>query len=367
MQKNFKMNKAGVSLIAVLLFMLIATIAATATWKWITSEGFSSTSRMLKREAYQSSIAGIENARSWMTYHANDVGALIKQYIDGGKAPINLDAQLKPLQRAGQNYHVWLTGVNVEGSTYKLKVYSSGNARGSAKHNEVAIFNVDGLYRINIPEEHIHRAIDFDYNYFGGTTTNHGDIFARSMLVNGDLLDGNPASIDSNLVVTGNFKVSGNSIAVNGTACIGGNLDADNGLVGNNFYVEGNLQNLKIRALTANRNGTTIDLGDRIYGNLFVNGNITAANGDQVIDGNLTLKGTWTTNMSGYNAGVRGNLCVESDGQIYFPNLDREFRASGNVWMESNLPIWTGNDNFQKNRAGGKRQRCLCEIWTSWK
>ena len=348
MQKNFKMNKAGVSLIAVLLFMLIATIAATATWKWITSEGFSSTSRMLKREAYQSSIAGIENARSWMTYHANDVGALIKQYIDGGKAPINLDAQLKPLQRAGQNYHVWLTGVNVEGSTYKLKVYSSGNARGSAKHNEVAIFNVDGLYRINIPEEHIHRAIDFDYNYFGGTTTNHGDIFARSMLVNGDLLDGNPASIDSNLVVTGNFKVSGNSIAVNGTACIGGNLDADNGLVGNNFYVEGNLQNLKIRALTANRNGTTIDLGDRIYGNLFVNGNITAANGDQVIDGNLTLKGTWTTNMSGYNAGVRGNLCVESDGQIYFPNLDREFRASGNVWMESNLPIWTGNDNFEK-------------------
>ena len=111
MQTNFKLNKAGVSLIAVLLFMLIATIAATATWKWITSEGFSSTSRMLKREAYQSSMAGIENARSWMTFHANDVGALIKQYIDGGNAPINLDAQLRPLQRAGQNYHVWLTGV----------------------------------------------------------------------------------------------------------------------------------------------------------------------------------------------------------------------------------------------------------------
>lgn len=348
MQKNFKMNKAGVSLIAVLLFMLIATIAATATWKWITSEGFSSTSRMLKREAYQSSIAGIENARSWMTYHANDVGALIKQYIDGGNTPINLDAQLKPLQRAGQNYHVWLTGVNVEGTTYKLKVYSSGNARGSAKHNEVAIFNVDGLYRINIPEEHIHRAIDFDYNYFGGSTTNHGDIFARSMLVNGDLLDGNPASIDSNLVVTGNFKVSGNSIAVNGTACIGGNLDADNGLVGNNFYVDGDLQNLKIRQLYATKDGQTIDLGNQIYGNLYVKGNITAANGDQVINGNMTLKGLWTTNMSGYNAGVRGNLCVDSVGQIYFPNLDREFRASGNVWMASDLPIWTGNDNFEK-------------------
>ena len=95
MQTKFKLNKAGVSLIAVLLFMLIATIAATATWKWITSEGFSSTSRMYKREAYQSSMAGIENARAWMTYHPNDVGALIKQYLDGNHQPVNLDDQLR--------------------------------------------------------------------------------------------------------------------------------------------------------------------------------------------------------------------------------------------------------------------------------
>ena len=53
-----KSMKAGVSLIAVLLFMLMATIAATATWKWITSEGFSSQSRMIKREASQSAEAG---------------------------------------------------------------------------------------------------------------------------------------------------------------------------------------------------------------------------------------------------------------------------------------------------------------------
>ena len=36
--KNKKM-KAGVSLVTVLLFMLVATIAATATFKWLTSEG----------------------------------------------------------------------------------------------------------------------------------------------------------------------------------------------------------------------------------------------------------------------------------------------------------------------------------------
>ena len=349
MQKNFKSLRAGVSLIAVLLFMLIATIAATATWKWITSEGKSSASRMLKREAYQSSIAGIENARAWMTYHANDVGALIRQYIDGGKNPINLDAQLRSLQKADQSYHVWLTGVNVESNTYKLKIYSAGEARGgNARHNEVAILNVSGLYRINIPQDKHSKKADFDYNYFGGSTSNHGDVFARSMLINGDLLNGNPASIDSNLVVTGNFKVSGNSIAVHGTACIGGNLDADNGLVGNNFYVEGDLKNLKIRPLTAHKGSETINLGNKIYGNVFVNGNITAANGDQVIDGNLTLNGRWTTNMSGYNAGVRGNLCVGESGQIYFPNQDREFKGGGSVWMESDYPIWTGNDNYNR-------------------
>lgn len=348
MQVNFSTKKTGVSLIIVLLFMMIATIAATATWKFLSSEGFSSTSRMLKREAYQSAQAGIENARSWMTFHANDVGAIIRQYIDGGNKPINLDSRLRTLQRAGQNYHVWLTGVNVEGPTYKLKIYSAGEARNNAKHNEVAIFNVDGLYRVDIPQVRRIKANDFDYNYFGGTTINHGDIFARSMLVNGDLIGGNPASIDSNLIITGNFKVSGNSVAVHGTACIGGNLDADNGIVGNNFYVHGNLDNLKIRALTANKGNQTVNLGNSIYGNLYVNGNITKANGNQVIDGNLTLKGTWTTNMRGYNAGVRGDLCVEGNGQILFPNLDREFKASGNVWMESNYPIWTGNENYDK-------------------
>ena len=90
MKKEYLKNRAGVSLITVLMFMLIATIAATATWKFITSEGFSSTSRMLKREAYQSAQAGIENARSWMTFHANDVGGLIKQFQDNNGMPVKI-------------------------------------------------------------------------------------------------------------------------------------------------------------------------------------------------------------------------------------------------------------------------------------
>lgn len=343
---NDMQKKQGVSLIAVLLFMMVATIAATATWKWITSEGKSSASRMLQREAYQSSVAGIENARAWMTYHANDVGALIKQFIDGGNAPIILDRNLRSFQRAGQNYHVWLTGVNTENSTYKLKILSQGEARNSTKHTEVAILNVDGLYQVKVPYEQQHSVVPFDYNYFGGSTSNHGDVFAKSMLINGNLEGGNPASIDSNLVVTGNFKVSGNSIAVHGTACIGGNLDADNGIVGNDFYVDGNISNLKIRPLTANKGSEHINLGNKIYGSVYANGDIEQANGNQVIDGNLTLNGKWTTNMSGYDAGVRGNLCVGENGQIYFPNLSRPFHGGGQVWMESDYPIWTGGNNY---------------------
>ena len=178
------MKKAGVSLVTVLLFMLVATIAATATYKWLTSEGRSSGSRLQRQTAYQSSIAGIENARSWMTYHANDVGALIKAYIDGGNKPVNIDSRLRTLQRPGQNYHVWLTGVNTENSTYKLKILSSGEAAGGAKHSEIAIFNVDGLYRVNVPVLAHHANLPFDFNYFGGSTQAQGAMGAKSMLIN---------------------------------------------------------------------------------------------------------------------------------------------------------------------------------------
>ena len=187
MRMYLKLDKAGVSLIAVLLFMLIATIAATATWKWITSEGKSSASRMLQREAYQSAQAGIDNARAWMAFHANDVGALIKQYVeDPAHQPINIDNQLRGLQRAGQNYHVWLTGVNTENTTFKLKILSSGESRNNTRHNESAIFNVDGLYQVAVPYKKTKKNVNFKFNYFGGSTQAQGHTHSYSVLINGN-------------------------------------------------------------------------------------------------------------------------------------------------------------------------------------
>ena len=98
-KRTVAVTKRGVSLVTVLLFMLVATIAATATFKWLTSENRSSGARLLKQEAFQSAMAGIENARAWMTYNANDVGALIKQYQDSGKK-IKLNSRLTPWMQA---------------------------------------------------------------------------------------------------------------------------------------------------------------------------------------------------------------------------------------------------------------------------
>ena len=342
MQTNFKLNKAGVSLIAVLLFMLIATIAATATWKWITSEGFSSTSRMLKREAYQSSMAGIENARSWMTFHANDVGALVKQYIEGGNVPVNLDAQLRPLQRAGQNYHVWLTGVNTENKTYKLKILSSGEARGGSKHSEVAIFNVDGLYQVSLPVQHVAKKTNFDYAYFGGTYNGAGDLTLTSAVVNGDW-HGNPQNITKNFIVTGNAMLSGNTVNIGQLACVGGSMKPENnGLKGHNLFVNGDF--------TGNI---------QLTGDAYFNKDVSPSSaGEFTIAGNTTLNGVLTTVQSEKNLTLSGNLCMAENAKIVSHGTNYTFKVVKNVWMPGAQNLWYGSVKYSG---------CTCKrTWCSY-
>ena len=188
-QSHSRWSKHGVSLVTVLMFMLVATIAATATYKWITSEGHSSASRMMQREAYQSAIAGIENARSWMTYNANDFGALVTQYFSNGKKAILMTPKLQAsLNDKGQQFNVWLTGVEVNADgTYKVQILSAGEARGGAKHSEEAIFNVVGLYQVNVPVIHetITSSINFNFAYYGGTIGGTQDTMT-STVINGN-------------------------------------------------------------------------------------------------------------------------------------------------------------------------------------
>lgn len=355
-QRNMK---SGVSLITVLMLMLIATIAATATYKLLTSQGRSSESRMRQQEAYQSSQAGIESARMWMTFHANDVGALIKSFIDGGNKPINLDARLRPLQRAGQNYHVWLTGVNTEKTTFKLKILSSGESRNNTQWNETAIFNVDGLYRVRLFEENDYSAIPFRYNYFGGSTHSEGHTKAFSLLVNGDLNGSNPVYTDDDLIITGNANITGSSLGAGTTACIGGNLNANNGVLGNDFYVGGNATSFTFPT-TSEAAGL---YNANVTGNVYIEGNLDApSTGDQKFQKNLTLNGTWTTNLGAHDSRVAGNMCLGENGQVLISdkNPSRDFLVGGNVWAESTYPIWVrnGEDNegeYNKIILGNKK------------
>lgn len=342
MREKIKMNKAGVSLIAVLLFMLIATIAATATWKWITSESNSSSSRMLKREAYQSAVSGIEATRAWMTYHANDVGAMIKQYQDNNNVPVKLDAQLAEFKRGGQSYDVWLTGVNTDGVSYKVKIVSKGTARdGQANHTEAAIFRVDGLYKVRMPGRARVVNSEFDYSYFGGSTHNAGNMNPTSMLVNGNW-SGNPNNVERNFVVTGNATLSGNNVHVGTLACIGGNLNADNGFTGGHLFVNG-----KSSPLVAN-----------LTGNAYFNGKVVMgkqATPGFVVAGNVSLNDTMITSQDEFSPLIEGDFCLSEDALLMSDGVNNAFTARGNVWMP-------GTYNVAKvHHCGANKDHCEIE------
>ncbi len=340
-------NKNGVSLVTVLLFMLVATIAATATFKWLTSEGRSSSSRMLQREAYQSAIAGIESARSWMTYHGNDVGSLIKQFEDkqlkeGHSVPILLNSQLTDLIRPGQNFKVWLVGVNTSKSTYKLKLLSKGESRnGSAKHNELAILNVDGLYRVNIPKEKVVKTIPFEYNYYGGSVDETaGGINATSMVVNGNWT-GNPTGVNKNFIVTGNATLTGNTITVGSeNNCIGGDFKAENaGATGGNIYVGGDGL-----AFSGNFTGNAYFENEVQIG---TGGNGLTVTKDMYLGDKLTMR-------SQKDVKIDGNLCLGENATVQLHDQlanATEFKVKGNLWIPPSnrdwlLPTSTNKVNF---------------------
>ena len=291
--------KAGVSLVTVLLFMLVATIAATATYKWLTSEGRSSGARLQKQEAYQSAMAGIENTRAWMTYNANDVGALIKQYKDSGKK-IKLNSRLLPWSSSNHNYDVWLAGVNTGAAhNFKLKVVSSGKSSQGTVHNEIAIFNVDGLYQVQIPSEEVGGAT-FDKAFDGKTTGITGNDTLQSGIIHGDFKDqNNTPKLSGNFIISGDMGFGGH-IHGNGDMYVRGSLTSTNGgyTFGNDLKSTGwgwmgwgvtDLPDTNVVYI-----GGDVDCADnqpiRVYGDLYVGGKIKERCAIEVT-GNLTIGG----------------------------------------------------------------------------
>ena len=124
-------KKHGVSLIAVLLFMMVATIAATAVYKWLGSEDRASAARLKQSEAYQASQTGINATRAWMSYNANETGMLVTQFLQT-QEPVSLNRMLDSLDLDTTAVKVRLAGVDVSGATLKLKIVSTGHGRDSS-------------------------------------------------------------------------------------------------------------------------------------------------------------------------------------------------------------------------------------------
>lgn len=306
-------NKRGVSLVTVLLFMLVATIAATATFKWLTSENRSSGSRLLKQEAFQSAMAGIENTRAWMTYNANDVGALIKQYQDSGKK-IKLNGRLTPWMQANQEYDVWLTGVNTGSAhNFKLKILSSGKSSKNTVHNEIAIFNVDGLYQVQIPQES--HALNYDKAFDGILPGITGSDTLQSGIIHGDFKDqNNTPRLSGNFVVSGNMGFGG-TVHGEGDMYVRGSLTTTNG-----GYTFGRPRSAPLDDTNVVYIGGDVNCASNnaitVYGDLHVGGSIL---GNCAIDvsGNLTVGRKIVRNSSGTKKFTVGrNLVFKKTGEL---------------------------------------------------
>lgn len=322
--------KKGVSLVTVLVFMMIATIAATATYKWLSSVGFTSADRRAISEAREASLAGLNATRSWMTYHANDVGAIIRQYYDGNKKPVALDSLISGTASVRQRFSVWLTGVEASGSTYQFTIVSTGISSTEAKYSETSVLDVRGLYKVKIPVKPSHKPLEYGYSYFGGSTVGSGSLYATSMLVNGNW-SGNPVSVDSDFVVTGNVTLSGRNMKAGLNTCIGGNFNAQNeGFSGRNIYVHKN---------------TSLFSG-RIGGVSYFNGNLGRSDVDSlVVAGDLTVNGNYDTyGRSQYNF-IKGDFCL--GGMLDVEGIQKKFEASANVKFLSGASIeGVGSQNF---------------------
>lgn len=325
-------NKKGVSLVTVMLFMVIATIAATATYKWLSSEQSISANRMRIAEAQQASKAGLEAVRAWMTFHANDVGSLIHQYnVD--KEPVYLNNVVIPFGNSKQKYDVWLTGVDAAQAPYKLKITSVGESQNGAKYSEVSILKVDGLYRVTIPQETM--SMGFDQAFAGKVGKVTSDNVLESAIINGDL-GGNIPNVTKNLLVTGSVTYQGGTqqgkdlyikgnFSNQGSLKIGETNGAGECVVGkdtNVVYIGGSITNCANK-LT-------------VCGDMFVNGSI-AANCGLYVSGNLTVNGDFKR-YENYQTDVRRNLVFAENGRFDVKGDNfGSFQVGGNFYMPKNV------------------------------
>jgi len=322
-------NKSGISLIAVLMFMLAATTASIVVFRYVSQEGFSSAARLKNSEAYRASQAGLEAVQGWLTNKGADAGELIRTY-ENEKRPVlmcvNGDCENKNLlggmtSNRNQKFEVYLAGVETSKPTYKLKFISVGTARDGSKYSQAAIFNVDGLYKMNVKSPSIPKPQKVP-PFFGGVGDGTQGIVSSGYVI-GNLSTTSGFSTYGDLIVTGNYTMSsgaqiGCPLKPNGTRYNASNdtrpTDYDNLITADpdyfgNAYVKENL--------------VTQQAG--YCGSLYVDGNMLVG-GEVKIWGDLYVKGNLTLNQKIHvygNVTVGGNIkgTADMNGSTFYKNF----------------------------------------------
>ena len=357
-------SKSGVSLIAVLMFMLAATTASVVVFKWLGSENFSSAARLKRSEAYQASESGLDAVRAWLANKGADVGEVLVQYNETPTKPIvltggsNTTTQPNILGTVGggknQNYKVYLTKADLpRNGRKKLEFLSVGRGRDSSKVIQKAIFTIDGLYQITLQAPPEAPVGDCKYNdaYYGGSLENTQGTFSSGVVKGNLYVQG--ISTKGNLIVSGNMRVLDNKeksigckdddgVTRIGDLYVGGNWDARGFTVCGNAYVGGTL----LGEYSSNL---------KFLRNLYANGGIEAKGFS--VDSNLTLRGNLVFGNNNPNT-VKGNFVMERKANTV-PKIilsgDPELTIGGTFWSQDTVFEGFGTSNGYKklNHNGG--------------
>lgn len=332
-------SQRGVSLVTVLMFMLVATIAATATFKWLNSEGRSSASRMMLNEARQAAVAGITAARTWMTYHGNETGAIIRQFNGNGHKPIRMNNVLgENIDSDKQKFDVWLVGAETETSPYIVKILSTGESKNGTKHSEVAIMKVSGLYQVKVPEKKV--SISFDRAFFGKTTGITGDDSLESAIINGNFgQQNNVPKITKPLMVTGDFFFQGSSE------------------MGNDLYIGGNFENRgslffgNVETNPSSNDYANCKTSDADTIVVYIGGSIVSCDGGIVaVCGDLYVGGSVPPNC---DIKVGGNFTVNGHMERGTSDISKGIGVKKNM-VFTDKASWTKNEkNYNPSTGGG--------------
>lgn len=400
--------KKGVSLVTVLLFMMVATIAATATYKWLSSVGGSSAARLELSEARMAAKAGIDAARSWMAFNGNDVGALINQYFENSKKPIFLNPVLPRLTSSKMKDSVWLVGVNTEKSNYKLKILSVGTTRDNAKYSEMAVFNVSGLYQVRLPSQT--QPLNYKEAFHGGLTTadvinvdaaivkqtpsvkNTGgqglkEIKATDYLIlDGNFYVNNQGDVED-LYVTGDLAF-GNNLNVSGKLYVGeklyGTASSNQMTVSGSAYLKGGMRPNNRPSYIAS---SVPGFGDPIGGKFVFKNNVTSGSiehlkcsnaqenerGYILMESNLVMTGKLTFPSSIYtdcdnsdSLRVRGNVYISensSQGNVPLKHIRKTFFGSSSdnrVYVNGFAALDCGDDvSYKCAKAGSTTENTV--------